>query len=188
MPLALSPTETFDAVLTIDEDTPDAERPTFVFRYQTSREYRDRMKLLDAWDEFFDSAPEKPDAKAERRRREVYENLVHRSYLSLRLRIAGWRNVPVLGDPLQDLDAILTDAEARELLATTARMSRLQVPEKKDSESPSPGATGAAAPGDAPTTAPGSPSREASGTSSSAPPAEGETPSAPSAEGAAGGN
>lgn len=179
MPLALSPSETFDVALDLDEAIPESVRPTFEFRYLSSRAYRARVALLDRVEAFYAQAtPDQPT--------DVYEALTGDIYESLRHQLAGWKNLGRSFDRA-DLDDILNDAEARELLAKATRMSRLQVPEKNDSGSPSPGATGDAAPVDAPTTAeattPNADSKTATDTSSSVPPAPGETPSAPSAKG-----
>lgn len=195
MPLAFDPAETFPASLATDVGKPEAERPTFHFRYLSSRGYRERTKLVEEWDKYFDDRAQREKARQDAKVTPedlvklltqeneqsfpAYERLLKRTYQALEDQCTGWQNVP----PLYArglLDTVLTDPEARELLGISLRMNRLQVAEKKDSGSPSSGEPEKSAPAGAAPVASDSP-RPTTGSQLAAPPAKDAIPSAPSA-------
>ena len=150
--LATDPTETFDVVLETDKERENP--PTFVFRYLTAREFR---------------ALARNDALAEAKDADV-DKALDALFGAIRANLADWRNVLDRAGNLVafrpgQLDALITVGEAWELYWSARRQSRLQVPEKNASESPSPtssdesaAATAKAIPQSAPTgPQPGSP-------------------------------
>jgi hypothetical protein len=146
MPLAMDAKELMEISLTADEAKPAAARPVFEFYHLTSREWRERLKLLESWAAFWKSrqaAQAAPQAAPAGQDTEAYHGLMRATYAALGAQAASWRNVrdrkgldvPFSGGAL---DAVLNDDEARELLDRCSSMSRLSVTEKNASESPSP--------------------------------------------------
>jgi len=168
MPLALDPNETFEVVLDSDSGRPDP--PTFLFRYQTAREWREYVRLGD---------------EEENLRSLGSDEVLRRLYEALAGVLVGWKNVlDREGRPVsfraEDLDAVTTVGEAWELYYAARRQSRLDADGKKNSASPSPTSSGASAGGPAPTAATGP--TNGSPPSSSAPDAtEPDVPNAPAA-------
>lgn len=104
MPLALDPQQTFDVWVKSDADKPEAERPTFTFRYLNGREWRRVAEIWDGMDERA-SGPDGIDG--------IFE--------ALRIGLAGWRNIrrpdgSAWAFDAKDLDLILNPMEAMELV------------------------------------------------------------------------
>jgi hypothetical protein len=199
-PLAFDPTETFPASLASDAGKPEAERPAFRFQHLSSKGYRERRKLQEEWDAFYEERAKRQadyEARAAQAGADVsalarehlealnamapaYEKLLDRTYAALAEKCVGWENIPAAFGS-RTLDEVLNDAEARELLGAACRMNRLQVAEKKDSGSPSSGEPVSAAPADAAPDA--MDSRPRTGSPLTAPPAADATANAGSAAG-----
>lgn len=129
MPLALEPSQTFSFALKSDEAKPEAERPTFRFRFLSGRDYRQMGEELDDIDKLT-SAVE---------RRAGICVLLHKA-------LAGWSNMVGLdGEAIKygddhDLD-FLTDIEIEELIYQLRWRQRASEMERKKSASQSPSET-----------------------------------------------
>ena len=129
MPLALEPNATYDVVLSIDADKPEDRRPTFVFRYLSSRKWKELARLTDKF--------EKDDSG---------EAAIDAVFDVIRMVLAGWRNMigpdgkEIPYNPAE-LDDMVTPAEAMELMMA-AEGQVPNVEDKKKLESQSQSSTG----------------------------------------------
>ena len=126
MPLVLEPDSTYEYVLTNDAGKPKEKQPTFIFRYLSSRKWREVADLSDSFDKD-DSGNAAMDA--------VFE--------AIKKTLAGWRNMtepdgrPVDFD-IEKLEDIVTPGEAMELLrAAVSQMPTVDDKKKLDSPSTS---------------------------------------------------
>jgi len=121
MPIALDPDSTFEVVLESDQNKPKENQPTFTFRVLTGRDWLRVTQLSD--------------------KAETGEDSVKLVYQSIQVGLVGWRNMvkpdgsEIPFEP-KDLDAILTPAEANEMLEHLMNQ-RLSLGDKKKSDSPS---------------------------------------------------
>jgi hypothetical protein len=132
MPIALEPDSVYDVVLSTDSGKPLEKRPTFVFRYLSSRKWKELTRLADGFE------TNKSGAGA-----------IDSVFSVIRMVLVGWRNmtgpdgkeIPYNPDEIDDL---VTPAEAMELMMAAER----QVPgieDKKKLGSPSHSSTGRSA-------------------------------------------
>ena len=131
MPLALDVNETYPVSLRSDDAKPEAERPTFEFRFMSHGSARLARKLLADW-EAHQALDIGPGGWTRERRDELLEQI----FASLRSRVAGWRNLPRNFSPAV-LDEMLTDGEGVELMYRAMRNSRPTPEEQNESGSPS---------------------------------------------------
>lgn len=128
MPLVLEPKAKFEVVLDCDSKKYKEKQPTFIFKYLSSRKWKEMARLSDAFD--------KDDSG---------ETAIDTVFKAIGMSLVGWRNMT---DPdgseiafdAESLDDIVTPAEALELMQ--AAVSQLPTPEdKKKLGSPSPSTT-----------------------------------------------
>jgi hypothetical protein len=127
MPLSSDPQQNTPVCLDIDAGKPEAERPTFLYRFLTARQMRQRRDLLN-------QAKDLPDEQAE-------PLLVQ----ALAVGLAGWRNLrdadgrPVPFDPADPgaLADALTVLEMYELFGAAANAVTLAEVQKKRAASAS---------------------------------------------------
>jgi len=138
MPLALDPEKKFDLVLETDAERPPEERPTFVFRFLTGREWKKVAAIQESIDEGMKGS-----------------EAIDRIFEALALGVVGWRNIRGRdGRPIpfaaESLDLALTVKEAAELAARMLAQTDAGGEDRKKSASPSPSASenSAAAPAD----------------------------------------
>ena len=124
MPLALDPDATFDVVLKTDEGKPASERPTFVYRHVSGRDWKPRLEQL--------VKAEQGDPGAN----------IDGIFNALRCGLAGWRHMvdpktkqEIPFDPVE-LDRLLTFGEARQLFDRIAEQGIPSSGEAEGSESP----------------------------------------------------
>lgn len=121
MPRALEPGDTFEVVLDYDKEKPAAERPTFIYRAMSCREFR---TFKPNWDGSVDGPSLDALLKSAK------DNLV------------GWRNMldPESREPipfdLAEFDKIVTPLEAWELVNLSAMGQEVSADDKKKSASP----------------------------------------------------
>jgi hypothetical protein len=126
MPLVLEPDSTYEYVLSCDAHKPKEEQPTFIFKYLSSRKWREVAKLSDTFDKD-DAGNAAIDA--------VFE--------AIQKTLAGWRNMIEPNGKEIEFDAkkledIVTPAEAMELLrASVSQMPTVEDKKKLDSQSTS---------------------------------------------------
>lgn len=112
MPRALEPGVTFDVVLETDKDKPEAERPTFVFRSLSCREW---AKANGFW---------------ERTEGKDCEGIVGELISCVTIGLVDWRNMGQAFDAAKLID-LVTIQEARELLDKSVRGNVPSADEKK---------------------------------------------------------
>lgn len=139
MPIAMNPKETFEHVLENDKALPEARRPRFRFRYMTMAECAEAVAPVAVLEDQGRLASP-----------EAFKAIASAASYSL----VGWDNLTDReGAPIpfarenatRLLLAILTISEAWELYYAAQRGSRLSVPEKNASASPSPASSGPSA-------------------------------------------
>lgn len=125
MPLALDPQETFDLVLESDQAKPEAEQPTFTFRYLSNREWKQVAKTTDKLSEL---------------RKEGLDNMLTSIEEGLKVGLVDWKNIKdrdgnsIPYDPAR-LDDIIIQAEMFELLFAVRDKTCLGYLDKKKLES-----------------------------------------------------
>lgn len=117
MPRALDPDNRFDLWLDTDADKPEAERPVFVGKYLTGREF-ERMDAVTRGASDNDTTA-----------------TVMAFYAALRIGIVDWRNMPEEFDA-EKLADYLTPGEAAELLKKLGERISLSGDDPKGSASP----------------------------------------------------
>jgi hypothetical protein len=126
MPLVLEPDSHYDYVLDCDKSKPKEKQPTFIFRYLSSRKWREVAQLSDSFD--------KDDSG---------EAAIDAVFKAIKKTLAGWRDmngpdgeeIEFNADKLED---IVTPAEAMELLrAAVSQMPTAEDKKKLDSQSTS---------------------------------------------------
>ncbi len=104
MPLPLSPNDRFELSLKSDEEIPQADRPTFLFRHLSGREQREMAAMFDE----LDQAKTTVDA-------------MDITFRLLKHVLAGWRNLAdPSGEPIEysrdGCEDVLQFREAQELV------------------------------------------------------------------------
>ena len=128
MPLVLEPKAKFEVVLDCDTHKLKEKQPTFIFKYLSSRKWKEMARLSDAFD--------KDDSG---------ETAIDTVFKAIEMSLVGWRNMidpdgSQIAFDVEALDDIVTPAEALELMQ--AAVSQLPTPEdKKKLDSPSPSST-----------------------------------------------
>lgn len=126
MPLVLEPDSTYEYVLSCDKSKPEEKQPTFIFKYLSSRKWREVAKLSDTFDKD-DSGETAIDA--------VFE--------AIKKTLTGWKNMNEPNGQEIKFDAgkledIVTPSEAMELLrAAVSQMPTVDDKKKFDSQSTS---------------------------------------------------
>lgn len=120
MPLALNPNANFEVFLASDADTPESERPTFIFKYLCCRDWRKQAEISDLLN----------DKQADP------EHLLQQVYNAIRLSLIDWRNMPgKAAKPRKytpkKLEDILVPGEAIELLLAAIAQAPTQETPKK---------------------------------------------------------
>lgn len=129
MPIAIDPLQKFKISLSSDIDKPEAERPAFIYRYATGRQW------LEAKD--FDRKIK--EAKSDK---DMPFDTISDLFDKLRFKLIGWENMndPETGEPISfnpaKLEDILTMSEAFELLGLCLQQ-RVSEDDKKKLESQS---------------------------------------------------
>lgn len=124
MPRPLDPTQTIRLSLESDQDLPEEKRPTFICRYLNGREWRQAVVDID----------QAADGQRIGMVFKFLENV-----------LVGWEHITDRdGSPIpfvsSDVDIVLDNTEANELLTAVASASRLSYADKKKSESQPSGA------------------------------------------------
>ena len=142
MPKALDPEATFDVVLESDRDKPAAERPTFVYRQLTGRQWHALATMNDSVTEEMTG----PEA-------------INLLYIAAATNLVGWRNMidpktkELIAFAPGELDRVVAPFEVEELLVRLLESGTPSSGEENGSESPSSSGTGScadtAAPADA---------------------------------------
>lgn len=129
MPLVLEPDSTYEYVLSNDAGKPKEKQPTFIFKYLSSRKWRELARLSDKFDK--DTAGDEGDAAMDA----VFE--------AIKMALVGWRNMTwpdgkeVEFDP-DKLEDILMPDEAIELMqAAVSQLPTAEDKKKLDSRSTS---------------------------------------------------
>jgi len=126
MPLVLEPKAKFEVVLDCDLKKPKEEQPTFIFKYLSSRKWKEMARLSDAFD--------KDDSG---------EKAIDTVFKAIGMSLAGWRNMTgqdgsEIAFDLKMLDDIVTPAEALELMqAAVSQLPTVEDKKKFDSQSTS---------------------------------------------------
>jgi hypothetical protein len=121
MPLILEPESTFEYVLDYDKAKPKDKQPTFIFKFLSSRKWKEIAGLSDIFD-----------------KGESGEAAVDVVFKAIRGSLTGWRNMknPDGSEITFDadlLDDIVTPAEAVELMQAAVS----QMPTAEDKKNPS---------------------------------------------------
>lgn len=135
--IAIDPNQAVDYTLKIDADKPVKDRPTFVLRFLTARQWIRFIGIL-----------ERIDALAEQKKN---DEALDAGVEAMALLVTGWRNIP--GDPpfdVKQLPDVLTDAGFWELLYGGRNAILLTENDRKKSASPSASAAGPSASNAAP--------------------------------------
>lgn len=120
MPISLDPDSTFEVVLKSDKKKSKEKQPTFIFRILTGRDWLKVTQLSD--------------------KAETGEDSIRLVYDAIKVGLVSWKNMTqpdgseISFEP-KELDAILTPAEANEMLEHLLNQ-RLSVEDKKKSDSP----------------------------------------------------
>jgi hypothetical protein len=123
MPVVLEPDSQYDYVLDCDKSKPKEKQPTFVFKYLSSRKWREVANLSDSFD--------KDDSG---------ETAINAVFEAIKKTLTGWRNmIGPDGDKIEfnadKLEDIVTPAEAMELLrAAVSQMPTAEDKKKLDSQ------------------------------------------------------
>lgn len=129
MPIAIDPLQKFKAVLLSDRDKSEGERPAFIYRYATGRQWLAARE--------FDQQIK--NAKTDN---EMPFDTIAELFDKLRFKLIGWEhmNDPDTGEPIKfdpaKLEDLLTMTEAFELLGLCLQQ-RVSDSDKKKLESPS---------------------------------------------------
>ena len=132
MPTALEPNAVYEVVLESDSKKPKDVRPTFIFRYLSSRKWKEMARLSDAFEKDITG-----------------EGAIDTVFKAVKMGLASWRNmnrpdgeeIEFDADMLED---IVTPAEALELMeAAVSQLPTVEDKKKLDSPSPSSGAKSA---------------------------------------------
>ena len=116
MPLVLEPDSHYDYVLGCDADKPKENQPTFVFRYLSSRKWREIASLSDSFD-----------------KNEAGAAAIDTVFEAIKKTLIGWRNMAgpdgkEIDFDVEKIEDLVTAAESLELL----RAAVSQVPTAKD--------------------------------------------------------
>lgn len=132
MPQAIDPSQTFEIVLESDEGKPEAERPCFVFRYLSVRDWRNVAATADKITGLTTDSTNSA---------EVLDVV----FQTIQTSLVGWRNMGEAFDGKafdpKDLDALLTPGELFELF-NKMLSQKFGADDLKNSESPSASAAG----------------------------------------------
>src|SRR5690606_36961978 len=109
MPVALDPNKRFEVVLESDKSLPDKQRPTFIFRHLTAREF---MSSADDCDALSQSGSG----------RQALDSILSR----LGKGIVGWRNMNGIEFSADKLADLLTVQEAGELLSAMVKGNQVE--------------------------------------------------------------
>lgn len=133
-PLALDPEATFELVLETDQDKPEGERPTFICRYLSNRDWQRIAHVNDNMQQI------KEDASG-------VEEVLERLADALDRAVVNWRNMtdPQTGEEIpfskENINRVLTVREVSELLQKVMKRNQLGPDAKKNSASRSPGSS-----------------------------------------------